>query len=103
MFNGPRFVLGRTSPDPLVERYPSRSRSEGTILGLLIHTAETANGPLDLLGTPSGVRLSHVRRRLDRGNELEDDVGDTNEADNGPGNYRKCRFTQEDGANKDVD
>lgn len=38
---------------------------------------------LDLLGAPAGVGLAHVGRGLDGGDELEDGIGDTDQADDG--------------------
>ena len=58
---------------------------------------------LDLLGAPAGVGLAHVRGGLDRGNELEDSVGNTDNADNGAGNDTEDVVVEQDGANKDVD
>ena len=58
---------------------------------------------LDLLGAPAGIRLAHVRRRLNGGDELEDDVGDADEADNGTGNDSERAHVEHDGANEDVD
>lgn len=41
---------------------------------------------LDLLSAPPGIGITHVRRGLDRGDEFEDAVTDTDYADNGAGN-----------------
>lgn len=58
---------------------------------------------LDLLSTPTLVRFAHVRRGLNGGNELEDEVADTDETDNGAGNVTQHQIVQQDGANEDVD
>ena len=39
---------------------------------------------LDLLSTPAGIGLTHIRGRLDLRKELEDDISDTDKSDNGP-------------------
>lgn len=59
---------------------------------------------LDLLGTPaSGLGLAHVGRGLDRGNELEGDVGDTDDADNATGNLAEDLVAEDEAADEDVD
>lgn len=58
---------------------------------------------LDLLSTPTLIRLAHVRRRLDGGNELEDEVANTDETDDGAGNVTQHPVVQQDGADEDVD
>ncbi len=58
---------------------------------------------LDLLGAPASIRLAHVRRRLDGGDKLEDDVRDTDETDDGTGDDSERAHVKHDGADKDVD
>ena len=58
---------------------------------------------LDLLGAPAGIRLAHVRRRLDGGDELEDDVSNADETDDGTGNDSERAHVEHNGADKDVD
>lgn len=58
---------------------------------------------LHLFGAPASVGLAHVGRRLDGGDELENDVADTNEADDGAGEDAQDAVVQEDGADKDVE
>lgn len=60
-------------------------------------------GLLDLLSTPALVSLAHVGRGLDRRNELESDVADTNEADNAAGNDAEDMVVEEDRADEDVE
>jgi hypothetical protein len=59
--------------------------------------------PLDLLSTPASIRLPHVRRGLDGRDELEGDVGDADDTDDGAGNNPEDVVVQKDAANKDVD
>ena len=59
--------------------------------------------PLDLLGTPAGISFPHVGGRLDRGDELEDDVDDASEADDGAGDLGKGVVAKDDGADEEVD
>lgn len=58
---------------------------------------------LDLLGTPASVRIAHVCRRLDGGNELEGKVAQSDNADNGAGNNLPPLGTDGYGADEDVD
>lgn len=59
---------------------------------------------LDLLGTPaSGLGLAHVGRGLDRGDKLEGDVGDTDDADSATGDFAKNLFAEDETADEDVD
>lgn len=58
---------------------------------------------LDLLSAPSLVRLAHVGRRLNRRNELEHDVSDTNDTDNGGSNLAQNGVVEQDTADEDVD
>ena len=52
---------------------------------------------LNLLGTPaSGLGLAHVGRRLDRRNELEANVADADEPNDGAGNDSHPAVVQED-------
>lgn len=57
---------------------------------------------LHLLGAPAGVGLAHVGGRLDAGDELEDDVADADEADEGAGDDAQHAVVQQDRADKDV-
>ena len=57
---------------------------------------------LHLLGSPAGVGFAHVGGRLDLGNELENDVSQTDEADDRAGNDAKDLGIEEDGADEDV-
>lgn len=56
-----------------------------------------------LLCAPAAVGLAHVGWRLDLGDELEDDVGDADEADNGAGNDLEDIVGEKNGANEDVE
>ncbi len=58
---------------------------------------------LHLLGAPAGIRLAHVGRGLDGRDKLENDIGNTDEADDGAGNDPEDGSVEEDAANKDVD
>lgn len=58
---------------------------------------------LDLLGAPAGISFPHIGRGLDGGDEFEDDVGDTDEADNGAGDDAEDAVVEEDASDKDVD
>lgn len=58
---------------------------------------------LDLLGTPAGIGLAHVARGLDGGNELEDDVGDTDTTDNGTSDVLDDHGAENEAADEDVD
>ena len=58
---------------------------------------------LDLFRTPAGIGLAHVRGGLDGWDELENDVGDTDDADDGAGNYAQDAVVEQDGADEDVD
>lgn len=59
---------------------------------------------LDLLSTPaSGVGLAHVGRGLDRGNELEGDVGDTEDANDATGDLAEDLVAEDEAADEDVD
>lgn len=50
---------------------------------------------LDLLGAPAGVGLAHVARGLDRRDELEGNVGDTDNANNATGDVVDDMATEE--------
>jgi hypothetical protein len=41
---------------------------------------------LDLFGAPAGVGFPHVGRGLNRGDELQGDISDTDESNDGAGN-----------------
>ena len=58
---------------------------------------------LDLLRAPAGISFPHVGRGLDGGDEFEDDVGDTDEADNGACDDAEDAVVEEDASDKDVD
>lgn len=58
---------------------------------------------LDLLGAPAGVGLPHVGRRLDGGDELEDDVAHADEPHDGASNDAQHAVVQQDGAHEDVE
>jgi hypothetical protein len=60
-------------------------------------------GNLDLLGTPALVRFAHVRRRLNRGDELEGDVCKTDEGDQRTVNDAQHVVVQQNGTDEDVD
>lgn len=57
---------------------------------------------LDLLGAPALVGLAHIGGRLDGGDELEDGVGDTDEADDGASDDAQGTVVEQDGTDKDV-
>lgn len=57
---------------------------------------------LHLFRTPASVGLPHVRRRLNAGDEFEDDVADTDETDNGAGDNAQDSVVEQDRADKDV-
>lgn len=57
----------------------------------------------DLLGAPASIRISHIRRRLNRGNVFEDDVADTNNANDGSGHVLVPAPTDNCRTNEDVD
>ena len=56
-----------------------------------------------MLCAPSGVRLAHVRRRLNRGNEFESAVCQPNYANNRTDDVAECVVVEEDGTDEDVD
>ena len=59
---------------------------------------------LDLLGAPAGdVGFAHVGRGLDRGDELEGDVGNTDDADNSTSNLADHHVAEDEAADEDVD
>lgn len=65
--------------------------------------AAYSGGNLDLLGTPALVRFAHVRRRLDRWNELQRDVSETDEGNHRTINDAQHVVVQQDRTDKDVD
>lgn len=73
----------------------------------MLRIARNARGctcHLDLLSTPAGIRLAHVRGGFDRGDELEGGVRDTDEADNGAADDLPDRAGVENNdADEDVD
>lgn len=58
---------------------------------------------LHLLGAPAGIGLAHVGGRLDGGDELEHNVADADEADDGAGDNAQPAVVQQDRADKDVE
>lgn len=58
---------------------------------------------LDLLGTPACVGLAHVARWLDRGDEFESNVADTDNADNAASNVSEDVPTKKKTTKKDID
>lgn len=59
---------------------------------------------LHLLGAPSGnVGLAHVAGGLDRGDKLEGDVGNTDNANDATGNFGEEVLAENQAADKDVD
>lgn len=68
-----------------------------------ISIAQVCPHCLDLLGAPAGIGLAHVAGGLDRGNKFEDDVCDTNDANNGTRDVLKDPRAQDEGAQEDVD
>ena len=60
-------------------------------------------GQLDLLGAPALVGLAHVRGGLDRGNEFQSQVADTDETDKRTGNVAQDVTVQHDRSDEDVD
>jgi hypothetical protein len=59
-------------------------------------------GALHLLSAPPAVRLAHILRWFDRGDEFEDDVGDADDADHGAEDDVHNVVLEEDGAAEDV-
>lgn len=57
---------------------------------------------LHLFRAPASVRFPHIGRRLDAGDELEDDVADTDETDDGASNDAQDAVVQQNRPNKDV-
>ena len=59
---------------------------------------------LDLLGTPAGnLSLAHVGGGLDRGNELEANVGETDDTNDTTSNLAEDHVTEDQAADEDVD
>lgn len=58
---------------------------------------------LDLLGTPACVGLAHVARWLDRGDEFESNVADTDNADNAASNVAEDVPAKKKTTKKDID
>lgn len=58
---------------------------------------------LDLLGAPSAVRLAHICRRFDAGDEFQGCVCDSDEADERAGNDSEHAVVEEDAADENVD
>lgn len=59
--------------------------------------------PLDLLGAPTSIGLAHVRRGLNRRNELKGNVADTNQTDNRASDDVENLVVEQDAADKNVD
>jgi hypothetical protein len=78
-----------------------RHPAKATPFPLLLHGSRRRS--LDLLGAPAGIGFAHVRGRLDGRNELEDDIGETDDADDGAGNDTEDAAAEDDGADEDVD
>lgn len=64
--------------------------------------APVCGAVLHLLCAPAGVGLPHVGGRLDRRDELEDNVANTDEADNGARDDAQHAAVQQDRAYEDV-
>jgi len=58
---------------------------------------------LDLLGTPTLIGLAHVGWRLDGGDELEDEVGNTGDTDDGSSDLTQDVAVEDNAADEDVD
>ena len=58
---------------------------------------------LDLLGAPAGISITHVVGRLNRRDELHDDVGETSEEDETSRDVVDGKPLQAQAANEDVD
>lgn len=58
---------------------------------------------LDLLSTPTGVGLAHVARGLDGGDELENNVTDTDDTDDTTSDVVDDHASEEKAADEDVD
>lgn len=66
--------------------------------------AVTAESRLDLFGPPaSSLGLSHVAWRLNRGDELENDIGDANDTNDATSNVVEDHFPEKKAAEEDVD
>lgn len=72
-------------------------------LSLLRHLPRVPFDGLDLLRSPAGVRLTHVCGGFDGRDELEGDVGNTDNTDDGAGDLAQDVVVEEDGADEDVD
>lgn len=57
---------------------------------------------LHLFCPPAGVCLAHVGRRLDTGDELKNDVTDTDQTDNGAGDDAQDTIVEQNRADKDI-
>lgn len=64
---------------------------------------ERRKGRLDTLSAPAGVGLAHVRWGLDRGHELERDVGDADDANNAAGDDEPGAVAEDKATDEDVD
>jgi hypothetical protein len=58
---------------------------------------------LDLLRAPSGISLAHVGRWLNRWDEFEDGVSQSNQANNRTNDVAENVVVEEDGSDEDVD
>lgn len=69
----------------------------------MLPVSQPAPSRLDLLSTPAGVGLAHVGRGLDRGDELENGVADTDHANDATGDVVEDVVAEEEAAEEDVD
>lgn len=67
------------------------------------HTKVVARRFLDALGTPASIGLPHVGGGLDRGDELETDVAEAGEADDGASDFGPDAVAEDQATDKDVD
>lgn len=62
-----------------------------------------SRGGLNLLGAPASVCLAHVARGLDGGDELEDDVGDTDNTNDATSDLGEDHVPEDEAAEEDID
>lgn len=95
--------VDKPTPSPC---FPPRASSSATssdvVQGRLTRLGRPCNY-LHLLGTPAGIGLSHVGRRLDGRDEFQDDVADADEANDGARDDAQHAIVQQDRADKDVE
>lgn len=82
--------------------HPSLLETTSTLIGASTTDLAPPSGSLNLLRTPTLVRLSHIGWRFDGGNELENDVGDTHNADDGTRNVVEPFLSQQNRSNQNV-